>query len=267
VSWQLGLAARLTDYWDESLGSKVSCKIYFETYLLEQIGQPIVLAFSDLNRLFEHPQTGSDFLSMLRFWHEQSRQDLRWRKLRLLLVHNSELEVGIPTQSGNSTGLDVGLSLSLPSLTLEQVQILALKYGLSWAEGEAGQARLQPLYHLLGGHPYLVSLALYHLHHGLSLEQILATATQPSSIYSQFLRETLALVQPRPHLLVALQQVFSADRAVRLDTAAAYPLESMGLIQLEGLLARPACELYRCYFLQFLAEVSVQAVSVQTESS
>jgi len=139
------------------------------------------------------------------------------------------------------------------------VQLLALRYGLTWAEGEAGRTQLQPLYHLLGGHPYLVSLALYYLHHDVSLEQILETAAQQSGIYGQFLRELLALAQAQSHLLTALQQVFCADSAVRLDTSVAHSLESMGLIQLEGLLARPACELYRRYFLQFFTEATVLA--------
>ena len=42
VSRQLNLTPKLDDYWDEDMGSKVSCKIYFEAYLLSQVDSPIV---------------------------------------------------------------------------------------------------------------------------------------------------------------------------------------------------------------------------------
>ena len=37
VARQLKLAHNLDHYWDEDIGSKVSCTIYFEGYLLEKI--------------------------------------------------------------------------------------------------------------------------------------------------------------------------------------------------------------------------------------
>ncbi len=41
---QLGVENKLDDYWDDEIGNKVSCKIYFREYLLTQVSQPIVLA-------------------------------------------------------------------------------------------------------------------------------------------------------------------------------------------------------------------------------
>ncbi|WP_249103669.1 AAA-like domain-containing protein [Argonema galeatum] len=55
VARQLKLAPNLNDYWDEDMGSKVSCTIYFEGYLLEQIRTPLVLVFNEVNLLFEYP--------------------------------------------------------------------------------------------------------------------------------------------------------------------------------------------------------------------
>ena len=74
ISRQLHLTPKIDDYWDEDMGSKVSCKIYFETYLLPQIYSPMVLALNEVNRIFEYPTIARDFLPMLRFWHEVAQQ-------------------------------------------------------------------------------------------------------------------------------------------------------------------------------------------------
>ena len=250
VSRQLNLAPNLDEYWNAEMGSKVSCKLYFEWYLLQQINGPIVLALNEVNRVFEHPQIAQDFLSMLRFWHEQAKQDKIWEKLRLVVVHTTE--VYIPLQL-NQSPFNVGLAISLPPFTLEQVQDLAQRYGLGWAADEIGAKHLASLHAMVGGHPYLVSLALYHLHRReKTLTQLLQAAPTPSGIYSHHLREYLTLLQGEPQAASALQQIVTVDESVQLDAIAAHKLESMGLVQLDGNWAKSSCELYRLYFHQQL---------------
>ena len=60
------------------------------------------------------------------------------------------------------------------------------------------------------------------------------------------------MLQDDPQLASALQQVVSANQSVQLEAIAAYKLESMGLIQLDGHQASPSCQLYRLYFCQHL---------------
>lgn len=248
ISRQLNLTPNLDDYWDAEMGSKVSCKIYFEAYLLEQIDSPIVLALNEVNLVFEHPNIAQDFLPMLRFWHEQSKQDKIWQKLRLVVVHTTEIYIPLKL---NQSPFNVGVTVPLPPFSLKQVQNLAQRYGLSWAASEEGAQRLRPLQAMVGGHPYLTSLALYHLRQGkMTLEKLLETAFTPVGIYSQHLRELLSLLQAEPELISAMQQVVSTTRLNQLDAHAAYKLESMGLVQLDSDRAHPSCELYRLYFSQ-----------------
>jgi hypothetical protein len=252
VSRQLGLEPSLADYWDENMGSKVSCKIYFESYLLRQIDAPILLALNEVNQIFEHPSIAHDFLSMLRLWYEQARQNNLWRKLRFVMLQSTEFYTPLNLKP---FPFDVGLSLTLPPFVLEQIQTLALRHGFTWAEGEIGQQRLLPLHKLTGGYPYLVSLAFYHLYRStLSLEQLLETAPHPNGIYGQFLRNQLTVVQNSLSLTSALHQIIHAAHGVRLDPATAYELEGMGLIQLDGALAKLSCELYRLYFRNHLSD-------------
>ncbi|MDZ8081781.1 MAG: AAA-like domain-containing protein [Nostoc sp. DcaGUA01] len=253
VTRQLNLLPCLDDFWDTEMGSKVSCKIYFEAYLLQYIAEsPVVLALNEVQRVFEHPNIAQDFLPMLRFWHEQAKQDQTWQKLRMVVVHTTEIYVPLKL---NQSPFNVGITITLPPFTLNQVQNLALRYGLEWAADSQGAKRLEPLQTMVGGHPYLVSLALYHLSgQNMTLERLLETASTPVGIYGQYLRELLNLLQKEPELMSAMQQVIASDDKVELDAIAAYKLESMGVVQLNGNQACVMCELYRLYFSQQLGK-------------
>lgn len=234
------------------MGSKVSCKIYFEAYLHKEIDSVIFLALDEVNRVFEHPNIAQDFLPMLRFWHEQAKQDSNWQKLRLAVVHTTEVYVLLKL---NQSPFNVGLSITLPQFTLEQVQDLAQRYGLDWVTSKEGAQALATLKAMVGGHPYLVNLALYYLQRReITLEQLLQTAPTPSGIYSDHLRSHLAMLQEEPQLASAMRQVVTANESVLLEAITAYKLESMGLIQLGGNQAKPSCELYRLYFREQLRQ-------------
>jgi len=253
ISRQLKLFPSLDDFWDTEMGCKVSCKIYFEAYLLQYIDHcPIVLALNEVNRIFEHPTIAQDFLPMLRFWHEQAKQDPTWEKLRMIVVHTTEIYIPLKL---NQSPFNVGLTVSLPPFTLEQVWNLAERYGIGWMANSPTAKYLERLQTMIGGHPYLVNLAFYYLRQGnIQLEELLDTAATPAGIYSQHLRELLTLLQEEPQLMSAMQQVLAMNERVELDAIAAYKLESMGLVQLEGNQARVSCELYRLYFHQQLGK-------------
>ena len=68
VARQLQLKPKLDDYWDEDLGSKISCTSYLQDYLLTLSTAPLVLALDEVNQIFEHPHVAKDFLPLLRSW-------------------------------------------------------------------------------------------------------------------------------------------------------------------------------------------------------
>jgi hypothetical protein len=246
ISEQLQVSSKIDDYWDEDIGSKVSCKIYFQDYLFKEVKTPIVIILNEVNRLFEYACIASDFLPMLRFWHEMARSVEIWQKLRLVIAHSTE--VYIPLNLYQSP-FNVGLAIKLPYFTSEQVQYLANRYQLDWIN----HSQIEQLMQMVGGHPYLINVALYHLHQGkMTLEQLLQAAPTQAGIYSDYLRGHLVMLQQQPELLSALQQVLTIQDGVFLDAIAAYKLESMGLIQLDGNQASLSCELYRIYFRQQL---------------
>jgi hypothetical protein len=168
----------------------------------------------------------------------------------MVVVHTTEIYIPLKL---NQSPFNVGITITLPPFTLNQIQKLALAYGLHWAADSEGAKRLVPLQAMVGGHPYLVSLALYHLcHEEITLEVLLESASTQVGIYSQHLRELLSLLQKEPELMSAMKKVIDTDEKVELDAIAAYKLESMGLVQLNGNQAHTMCELYRFYFSQQL---------------
>ena len=244
VTHQLKLESKIDDYWDEDIGSKISCTLYFQDYLLEQINQPFVLALDEVNQIFEHPQVAKDVLPLLRSWYEEAKRLLSWQKLRLVVVHSTEIYV--PLQLKQSP-FNVGLPIQLESFNLEQVQQLAQCYGINWQDAKEAQQLMD----LVAGHPALVNIALYHLSHGdVTLAQLLETATTATGIYHHHLQRHWARLEEQSELLLALNSVMSATEPVDLEHIIAYKLSSMGLIKYLGNKAIPHCELYRQYFLK-----------------
>ncbi len=239
---QLGLEPRLDDYWDEDLGSKMSWTLYFEEYLLEQIDGSVILAFDEVNQIFEHPQVAEDFLSLLRACYEEAKRIPIWQKLRLIVVHSTEIYV--PLQLEQSP-FNVGLPIELERFSGQEVQQLAQRYRLNWTQEE----EVKELMEMLGGHPALVHLALYHLSHGkITLGQLLETAPTSSGIYANHLQRHWVTLQEQPELGQELLSLVSATKPVQLDPIITYKLNSMGLIKLEGNKAAISCQLYRQYF-------------------
>jgi len=129
-----------------------------------------------------------------------------------------------------------------------QVTDLARRYGL---EGTARE--VAALLELVGGHPYLIRKALYHLRRqDLGMDELMGLAATEGGIYSDHLRRHLYVLQDYPALAAAFRQVVNKERAVEIDAEAAFKLESMGLVRLAGNGAIPRCAIYRSYFRDHL---------------
>ncbi len=246
ITLQLQLESMLDDYWDEDLGDKVSCTTYLQGYILGQLDAPLVIALDEVNRLFSYPEIAQEFLPLLRFWHEEANNLAVWQKLRLIVTHSTEIYIPLNI---HQSPFNVGLSLKLPEFNWQQIQELAQRYGLLEDDDAIDLRQLQSLSQLVGGHPYLLSLAFCHLViQNLSLEELVQAAPTETGIYSSHLRGHLVTLRQYIELAAAFKQVVESRQPVQLNSIAAYELESMGLIKLHNNQAAPMCELYRLYF-------------------
>ncbi|WP_017659285.1 AAA-like domain-containing protein [Baaleninema simplex] len=258
---QLGLSTPLNDIWDDDIGSKVSCTLYVQHGVLEALDRPLVLALQEVNRLFEFPEVAREFLPMLRSWHEEAKQVETWQKLRLVVVHSTEVYVPLDI---NQSPFNVGLPIVLPPFNLERVCELARRYGLTWHD----DLPACQLVETVGGHPYLVSLALYHLRQGKKdLDRLLVEAPTFGGIYRNYLQELWQILQAQPMLLKALALVGRSPDGVELEPVLAYKLDSLGLVKLQGNAVVLSCQLYRYYFQERLRIYENSLLSVNSERS
>lgn len=246
ITLQLGLESLINDYWDEDLGYKVSCTTYLQGYVLAQLDSPLVITLDEVNRLFNYPQVAREFLPLLRFWHEEVNNVPIWQKLRLIVTHSTEIYISLNL---HQSPFNVGLSLKLEEFTGDQVLQLAKRYGLEGEEFNIEPEQIKSLSQIVGGHPYLINLAFYHLlTQNSDIMQVIEEATTDTGIYRDHLRSYLVTLGNYPQLAAAFRTVVKSDEAVKLNSIAAYELESMGLVKLKANQTTPACELYRIYF-------------------
>ena len=242
MSRQLQRQPKLEDYWDEDLGSTISSTLYLQDYILESLDTPIVLGLDEVNQIFEHPSVAKDFLPLLRSWYEEGKRLPVWQKLRLIVVHSTEIYVPLEL---DQSPFNVGLPIQLHDFNLEEIEQLARGYGLQWQDG----TQASKLMSLVGGHPALINLALYHLsRQEMTLSQLLETAPTATGIYAYHLQRHRSAFKKQPELAQALDRVLSVSEPVTLAPIDSYKLASMGLIKQSGDKAIASCELYRQYF-------------------
>ncbi|MBD2678707.1 MULTISPECIES: AAA-like domain-containing protein [Nostoc] len=243
VSRELQLEDRVNEYWDlELLSSNYNCTSYFEEYLLPQINCPLVLGLDESDRLFHYPEIAQDFFGLLRLWHEKSKNPNIWQKLRLVVVHSTEVYIQL---DANKSPFNVGMPINLPEFTQAEVQDLASRHQLNWQQNQ-----VEKLMAMVGGHPYLVRLAMYYIkRQNLTLEDFLATAATDEGIYSHHLKRLLINLQEDVELFESFKALInSTSESVQLERFQLYKLYAMGLVKFTGVKVQPRCDLYRRYF-------------------
>ncbi|MEM6614208.1 MAG: AAA-like domain-containing protein [Cyanobacteria bacterium P01_C01_bin.72] len=241
ITRKLALPNRINEYWDDIFGSKMSCKDYVENYLLTQLEQPLVLALEEVDLLFQYAELADDFFALLRSWHEEAKSSLIWQKLRLIIAHSTEVYIPLNI---NQSPFNVGLPLELTEFRSEQILDLAIRHGLDW-----NSSQVEKLVKMVGGHPFLVRIALYNLaQQKQTLEQLFAVATTETSPFNHNLRRHLWQLRKQPELARSLKTVLTSTSSVRLEPIIMFKLHSMGLVRLQGNEVTPRCELYRLYF-------------------
>jgi AAA-like domain len=241
VARRLKLPNKLNDYWDDVFGSKDNCTAYFEEYILPSLTQPLALCLDEVDMVFQHEPIAADFFGLLRNWHEMGKSSDLWKRFRLVVVHSTE--VYIPMNI-NQSPFNVGLPIELPEFTAQQVQDLALRHGLRW-----NTSQIERLMGMVGGHPYLVRLGLYHIaREDVSLEELLQCAPTEAGLYADHLRRHLWNLEQHPSLAAAVRRLVRSAVPVRLESVEAFQLHSMGLVDLLGNEVTFRSELYRVYF-------------------
>lgn len=270
ITRKLRLPHQVDDYWTDTYGSKDNCTAYFEDCLLPENNAPLVLGLDEVDRVFQYPKIADDFFGLLRAWYEEagygdSDSEL-WAKLRLVVVHSTEVYIPLNV---NQSPFNVGLPIELSEFSAEQVADLAMRHGLNWQRD-----LVDKLMKIVGGHPYLVRVALYHIAREIaahfqtvsglaqadkdlerSLDELLELAPTEAGVYGDHLRRHLWNLQEHPELGAAFSMVVTANEPVELESVLAFKLHSLGLVQLRGNEVTVRFELYRQYFSDRLKSI------------
>jgi len=140
------------------------------------------------------------------------------------------------------------LAIELPELTKVQVQELVQRHGLRWTIDQ-----LEQFIRMVGGHPYLVRVALYQIAKGrITLEQLLKDAPTEEGLYGDHLSRHLLNIEEDADLVAAITKVVAASEPVKIERKQAFKLRSMGLVKFQGNEVMPLCDLYCRYFRDHL---------------
>ncbi|PPS44066.1 AAA-like domain-containing protein [Chroococcidiopsis sp. TS-821] len=247
ISIQLQVPCCLEQHWDSELGSKFSFIVCLH-HILTQLPRPLVLSLNEVNRLFEYPDVCCEFLLLMRSLNEEAKYDEVLQKLRLVLAYSSD--ACISADFAHQL-LNIGMTLYLPEFSFQEVQQLALAYQLPWEDS----ALIAQLMEWVGGHPYLIQLAFYHLTTSTSptttdtcqLQQLMQAAMMSMGIYQYHLQQIWSTLQADSLLLAAVEQLISQEEII-IESSIARKLESLGITKTEGDRTILRGRLYQKYF-------------------
>ncbi|MHC5823282.1 MAG: AAA-like domain-containing protein, partial [Nostoc sp.] len=104
---------------------------------------------------------------------------------------------------------------------------------------------------LLGGHPYLVRLALYSVAIArLHPTELFANAIADNGLFGNHLRNHLFRLHNKQELVQGMFQVIHQNTCV--DERIFFRLRGAGLVRREGRVVFPRCQLYTDYFREHL---------------
>jgi AAA-like domain len=236
---RLGLEIVVAENWKNGGGSKRACTKFFQEHLLKDIDRPLLLSLDNLERIFENPTVGDDFGSWLRSRHEEGKGSILWSQLRIIILHTWYIDQAI-----HNSPFNVGRVIRLTELTIERVQELVYLHALDWDHRQT-----QQLTDLVGFHPFLIRLALYHVAIGeTSLSEILERGYLADGLYNTHLNRYWRYLERYPELREIMAQVVKSETSSIIRSTLIEQLQDAGLVKRDGDLVLPANQLYRLYF-------------------
>jgi pimeloyl-ACP methyl ester carboxylesterase len=219
-----------------------NCTRFFNKHFLNN-SEPLILGLDNLDLIFNYPTVADDFLGLIRAWVEDKTET--WLRLRMVIVYMQHYDTTID----NHSPLNVGKEITLPDLTMFQIQQLIQECGLQLTDLDIRQ-----LNDLVGGHPALILLALHHVYiiRDHTLVSLLESAHTDESIYSNYLESHLRYLKNNKDLAMIMKKVVCSTTPMKSydcsDSASSTrKLREVGLIKFKSNDIYPANKLLRLY--------------------
>jgi serine/threonine-protein kinase len=241
ASVKTGLPKKIKEFWDDDLmDTKMICTSYFEEFILPETGKPILLAIDEADRIFEFQQISTEFFGMLRFWHEEAKNNDIWKNMKIVISHSTEAYLAITDL--NQSPFNVGIDNVLKEFTIDEVRHLSEIHQLSLTDSQ-----IVELMYLIGGHPYLINKAFYELaSKNYSFNDFLQQAPLEEGPYSDHLKRQLLNLSSHPNYLSVMKLIINnqtTDNAIVCNK-----LRAAGLVTGSIPNLKPNFKLYQIYF-------------------
>ncbi len=226
-----------------TLGAKTRCINFIKKYCLKEGCSPLLICIDNLELIDSYPNVCNDFLSLLRVCHE--KRDTTWNSLRMILFYVYPAK----TKDINHSPFNVKKSEKLSYFNKKQVQKLVALHDLDWHDRD-----IDRLMKLVGGHPFLIRVALYEAaQRRISVDDIVTTADRENGLFGKHLERLLSCLEREPNLSKVMREVVNSNCPLFIASASVRMLQNLGSIEFnsDGRI-EPANQLYRLYFYKRL---------------
>ncbi len=240
---ELGVENKVDEYWHMNLSNNLRCTQYLDRHLLEIVDVPLVLAMDELETIF-YSDFRSDFLSMLRSWHNQRKLDSCWKNVDLVLVTATEPYLFIDDLQ--QSPFNIGEVIELKDFSAEQVSDLNLRHGSPFNPEQ--EKRLMQLLH---GHPFLVRQAMYFVASGIfTAEELFDKAIDDDGPFADHLRYRFYKIHDQEDLIQGIKKIIKNQTCH--DDLILFRLQCFGLTIRKKSKVVFRCDMYRRYFEKLL---------------
>lgn len=181
-------------------------------------GHWLLLALDGVDALSKHPYL-EDFFTLLRSWMEDAARP-PWSALRLMLT--LAMAPRLLIANIHQSPFNVATTIELRDLNDSQVEHLAQQHGLEWSAKDRAT-----MMELIGGHPYLLRLAMYEARR--SGKPVPELTAPHSRVFSDYLSHCARWLSASPSLRAAFLRTI-ADSQPTLDFESFDRLRHAGLL-------------------------------------
>jgi hypothetical protein len=242
VAFESAIEPKLNERLLQRLNAKMRASRYMEA-ILSQSPKPIVLAIDEADRLFAYGAVSEEFFGLIRAWHEKSKENPDWQKLKIILSHSTEPLLA-QASLHQSPFHNVGLAMDLKAFSHQEIAHLAKAHNLYLLDEEIAK-----LTSYLGGHPYLTRKLLYEMS---SEAKELLELLKPEC-FEEHLRRYLIAFEQNSALIDALRAIMQGESP---KSEHGYILEATGFISASMHNAHFSSKLYQDFFIAHFKDKS-----------
>jgi RNAse (barnase) inhibitor barstar len=238
------LDSSLDIVWQDRHTPQMNCTRHVET-LLNLVDDPIILILDGVEVFYTADLINQEFFQMLRRWHDNGASKDSWLKIRQVIAYSSDNYGAIDLAR---SPFNIGRYYELADFNESDILKITQKIQLDWDITQVKQLML-----LIGGHPYLVNIAIYHFftYRDLTLEQFLS---KPSidTIYQSHLDSLTNYLEGNTELKITLKWIIGPqEKEIMLENRLKHILYGLGVIKYLNSEIKIRCELYREHFQKY----------------